>query len=194
MDYISDDILGFRVAATNLPAAKVPALGPAPVAPAPVTPVVVSPPAPKVVSAYVAPATYETVQPVVAAPIAPAVVSPPVTTAYVPGTAYVNPLTYASRYAYPEITYAPSPITASQYHAQNEFGEYNYGYSNINSAKSELKSADGVTRGSYSYVDANGVLQRVDYIADDLFGFRVAATNLPQAPAPVPAPVVVAQE
>ena len=38
-----------------------------------------------------------------------------------------------------------------------------------------------------------GIVQRVDYISDAL-GFRVAATNLPQAPAPVPAPVVVAQE
>jgi hypothetical protein len=35
-------------------------------------------------------------------------------------------------------------------------------------------------------------VQRVDYIADDLFGFRVAATNLPVAPAPVPAPSPVA--
>merc|ERR1712133_265620 len=36
--------------------------------------------------------------------------------------------------------------------------------------------------GSYSYVDANGVLQTTNYIADGL-GFRVQATNLPVAPA-----------
>ena len=41
-----------------------------------------------------------------------------------------------------------------------------------------MKSADGVTRGSYSYVDANGLLQTVNYISDAM-GFRVAATNLP---------------
>merc|ERR1712133_193312 len=47
----------------------------------------------------------------------------------------------------------------------------------------------GVT-GSYSYVDANGVLQTTNYIADGL-GFRVQATNLPVAPA---APEVAALE
>merc|ERR1712037_330775 len=34
------------------------------------------------------------------------------------------------------------------------------------------------TRGSYSYVDANGIVQTVNYISDAM-GFRVAATNLP---------------
>jgi hypothetical protein len=97
---------------------------------------------------------------------------------------------YAAQYSY--VQHVPSPITASQYHAQSEFGEYNYGYNNQNSAKSEFKTADGAVRGSYTYVDANNIVQRVDYIADDLFGFRVAATNLPVAPAPVPAPSPVA--
>merc|ERR1712147_505666 len=44
--------------------------------------------------------------------------------------------------------------------------------------KQELKTADGVTRGSYSYVDANGLVQTVNYLSDAM-GFRVAATNLP---------------
>merc|ERR1711962_1479217 len=66
----------------------------------------------------------------------------------------------------------------SQYHAQDDWGQYNYGYSDGNSIKQEVKSADGVTRGSYSYVDANGLVQTVNYISDAL-GFRVAATNLP---------------
>ena len=35
-----------------------------------------------------------------------------------------------------------------------------------------------MTRGSYSYVDPNGLLQTVNYISDAM-GFRVAATNLP---------------
>ena len=61
-------------------------------------------------------------------------------------------------------------------------GQYSYGYSNPTSGKSEVKTADGVTRGSYSYVDANGVLQSVHYISDPVNGFRVSATNLPQAP------------
>merc|ERR1711902_234780 len=66
----------------------------------------------------------------------------------------------------------------SQYHAQDDFKQYNYGYSNPLSTKQELKTADGVTRGSYSYVDANGLVQTVNYISDAL-GFKVAATNLP---------------
>lgn len=54
-------------------------------------------------------------------------------------------------------------------------------YSGGPSAKSEVKTLDGVTRGSYSYIDSNAQLQTVNYVADDL-GFRVAATNLPTPP------------
>jgi len=92
---------------------------------------------------------------------------------------------------------APVPVApiveppSSQFHAQDEFGQFSFGYQNINSAKTETKDAFGVTRGSYQYVDANGVLQTVNYIADDVNGFRVAGTNIPVAPeaAPVVAPV-----
>merc|ERR1712018_346384 len=69
----------------------------------------------------------------------------------------------------------PVDTTNSQYHAQDDFGQYNYGYSDPNSVKQEVKTADGVTRGSYSYVDANGIVQTVNYISDAM-GFRVAAT------------------
>merc|ERR1711997_687753 len=61
---------------------------------------------------------------------------------------------------------APAPVAAvtpaqsSQFHAQSELGEYNY-------------------------VDANGVLQTVNYVSD-AEGFKVAATNLPQAPVAAP--------
>ena len=72
---------------------------------------------------------------------------------------------------------------ATQHHAQTEGGEYTYGYSNVNSAKVETKSADSVTHGSYSYVDANGLLQTANYVSDPVNGFRVAATNIPVAPA-----------
>ena len=43
----------------------------------------------------------------------------------------------------------------------------------------------GIVRGTYSYVDANGVLQTVNYVSD-AEGFKVAATNLPQAPVAAP--------
>ena len=57
-------------------------------------------------------------------------------------------------------------------------GQYNYGYQSQDQSKAEVKTADGVVRGAYSYVDANGIVQSVNYISDAL-GFRVAATNLP---------------
>merc|ERR1712001_635607 len=83
---------------------------------------------------------------------------------------------------------------SSQFHAQDEFGQFSFGYQNINSARSESKDAFGVTRGSYQYVDANNVVQTVHYTADDINGFRVAATNVPVAPAAVPLGLPVAPE
>ena len=57
-----------------------------------------------------------------------------------------------------------------------------------------LQTADGVTRGSYSYLDANGVYQTVNYISDAM-GFKVAATNLPVHNVPVEvAPAAVESE
>merc|ERR1712060_117034 len=92
------------------------------------------------------------------APVAAAapVIAPEVSYAYLP---------YASNYGYSVPAAGPAPVAApvvaaatpvdvtnSQYHAQDDFGQYNYGYSDPNSVKQEVKTADGVTRGSYSYV------------------------------------------
>lgn len=57
----------------------------------------------------------------------------------------------------PTIITASSPVI-SQYHSQDALGQYTYGYNGGSSAKVETKSLDGVTRGSYSYVDAEGEL------------------------------------
>ena len=108
--------------------------------------------------------------------------------------AYAAPLAYAqapvaaATYAAPApVAVAPAPVAiptpvSSQYQAQDEFGNVNYGYSNINSAKQEVGNAYTGVAGSYQYVDANNIPQRVDYVADDL-GFRITgATNLPVAP------------
>nr|ADD37964.1 Cuticle protein 7 [Lepeophtheirus salmonis] len=70
-----------------------------------------------------------------------------------------------------------SPISTFQFHAQNEFGEYKYGFSNPTASKNEIK-VDGIVRGSYSYIDANGEFQITNYISDAL-GFRVSSSNLP---------------
>merc|ERR1712168_956224 len=64
------------------------------------------------------------------------------------------------------------------FHAQDDFGQYSFGYNDGSSVKQEIKTADGVIRGAYSYVDSDGIVQSVNYIADAL-GFRVGATNLP---------------
>ncbi|EFN77846.1 Cuticle protein 6, partial [Harpegnathos saltator] len=68
---------------------------------------------------------------------------------------------------------------------QDSLGQYSFGYSAPGSARSEVRTANGATRGAYSYVDATGVIQTAQYVADGENGFRVIATNLPQAPLPV---------
>lgn len=50
------------------------------------------------------------------------------------------------------------------HHTQDSLGQYDYSYTGDTSAKSESRSLDGTTRGAYSYIDANGILQRVHYI------------------------------
>jgi len=45
-----------------------------------------------------------------------------------------------------------------QYQAKDELGQYRYGYSGGPSAKHEERTLDGVTRGSYSYIDGNGIV------------------------------------
>ena len=90
---------------------------------------------------------------------------------------------YAANYGYyynPSYVATSGDLTHSQYHAQDEVGQYNYGYATADSSKSEVRTADGIVQGTYSYVDANGILQTTNYISDAL-GFRVAATNLPVA-------------
>lgn len=78
---------------------------------------------------------------------------------------------------------------SSQYHAQDALGQYSYGYTDGLSSKNEVKTYDGVTRGGYSYVDSNGILQSATYTADAANGFKVSATNLPVAPKAAPADV-----
>merc|ERR1712227_191135 len=178
VNYLSD-ALGFRVAATNLPVHHVedaPVVAAEPTVAEPVQQVVVEAKTqPQVIApsvnyaylpyahnyAYEAQPIVQVAQtPVVAAPVAasPAVAAP------VAPVAAVAPVVVA-----PE---------GSQYHAQDDAGQYTFGYADGNSVKQEVKTADGTVRGAYSYVDSDGIVQTVNYIADEL-GFRVGATNLP---------------
>merc|ERR1711931_304842 len=86
---------------------------------------------------------------------------------------------------------AINPAPSSQFHAQDEFGQFSFGHAGGPSARTEARNAYGVTTGSYQYIDANGLLQTVNYIADPVNGFRVAGTNLPVAgAAPAVEPLV----
>lgn len=82
--------------------------------------------------------------------------------------------------SYPQVRTSIVTPNQYQYHNQDALGQYSYGYSEPLSSKQEVRSLDGITRGSYSYQDSDGIIQTVDYRADDS-GFHVAATNLPKA-------------
>merc|ERR1719222_717599 len=161
-------------------AVAAPAAAPSPAAPAPEVAI-----APAVDYAYlpyaqgynyhVAPTQYVHT----AAPVAPVVQQT---------TAYVQPAP-APVVAAPVVQAAAVDTTGSQYHAQDDFGQYSFGYNDPNSVRQEVKTADGVVRGAYRYVDTSGVVQTVEYIADAA-GFRVAGTNLPQGTVALPASVV----
>ncbi|XP_042884103.1 cuticle protein 19.8-like [Penaeus japonicus] len=113
---------------------------------------------------------------------------------HLPHVARVAPVTYNAPYAplaYNVAPYAPVAPIQSQYHAQDEIGQYSFGYAGGPSSRSESRDAYGVVRGSYNYVDSEGKVQTQHYVADAL-GFRVSGTNLPVAPdAPVAAPLAL---
>lgn len=92
----------------------------------------------------------------------------------------VAPTLRSYPFAYGSHTSSYVTPVQQQYHTQDELGQYAYGYSDPLSTKQEVRSLDGTTRGSYSYRDANDILQTVDYHADDT-GFHVQATNLPKS-------------
>merc|ERR1711863_232975 len=190
--------MGFRVAATNLPVHHVDAAPAAHVAPAaaPVAPAA-APVVSAAVSAYhagdvIAPQVQYSYLPyaqnyayhTAAAPVVKAAPCRPVVsvthTAPTPAV-HAAPVVQAAApvaYAAAPVQVAPAAVQGSQYHAQDDAGQYSFGYNDGSSVKQEIKTADGVIRGAYSYVDADGIVQNVNYIADAL-GFRVGATNLP---------------
>ncbi|CAL4085603.1 unnamed protein product, partial [Meganyctiphanes norvegica] len=76
---------------------------------------------------------------------------------------------------------APYAPIQTQYHSQDELGQYSFGYSGGPSNRAETRDAYGNVRGSYNYIDSNGQTQTQHYVADAL-GFRVSGTNLPVGP------------
>jgi len=63
----------------------------------------------------------------------------------------------------------------TQYHLQDEFGNFEYAYANQESKKME-KGNDMSVRGQYAYIMSDGVLRRVDYIANN-DGFHILQDN-----------------
>ena len=47
------------------------------------------------------------------------------------------------------------------------------------SSRDETRSADGVVKGSYTYIDANSVPQTIKYVADEN-GFQIEGSNIPK--------------
>lgn len=87
-----------------------------------------------------------------------------------PDAQYTNLLSHAVN-AYASADELINTPVNSQYHAQSELGEYSYGFDNPLSSKQEVKTADGVVQGSYSYASPDGRLITNNYISDD-YGFR----------------------
>ena len=50
---------------------------------------------------------------------------------------------------------------------------YSYQIRDGSSLRQETRETNGLTRGFYSYMDPNGILQRVDYVSDPLNGYKV---------------------
>jgi len=87
--------------------------------------------------------------------------------------------------------HAPPPVHyQSQYHSQDELGQFSFGHSSPGQTHNAFRDYTGAVRGSYSYIDADGEEVVAHYIADHQ-GFRVASNALPvfEGEAPVAAEV-----
>merc|ERR1712168_193072 len=118
--------------------------------------------------------------PAIAAPAVRTIAAPAVATvrtvapavAAAPVIAQPAPVTYASTAS---VKAVPAAVHAQQYHAQDEFGNYQYGYDNPNSQKNEAGNALTGVKGHYVVKNAFGGVRRYDYVADGA-GFRAHRT------------------
>merc|ERR1712212_1027035 len=65
--------------------------------------------------------------------------------------------------------------TPNQYHLQDKFGNFEYAWKNQDSEKME-KGNDMSVRGRYAYIMSDGLLRRVEYIANN-DGFHILQDN-----------------
>ncbi|CAG0922153.1 unnamed protein product [Notodromas monacha] len=90
--------------------------------------------------------------------------------------ASVFPVGLHKQYVHHEHLVAPvvhktAHVARSQYHSQDNFGQYSYGYAEPNGAKKETRHADGTVVGSYSHPLPDGSFLTNNYVADE-YGFR----------------------
>jgi hypothetical protein len=101
----------------------------------------------------------------------------------------VLPLFFAAAFAGYLPHHVPAPVVAhhvahvapavvgreyaarTQYHSQDNYGNYNYGYAEPNGAKTETRHPDGTVTGSYSHPLPDGRILTNNYVADE-YGFR----------------------
>jgi len=70
---------------------------------------------------------------------------------------------------------------ASQYHSQDEFGQFTFGHASLGQAHQQTRDFTGAVRGSYTYLNPDGEQVVAHYVAD-AGGFRVSSNALPVAP------------
>merc|ERR1711970_1625405 len=69
----------------------------------------------------------------------------------------------------------------SQYHSQDELGQFSFGHIAADQAHHQVRDYTGAVQGSYTYINAEGEQVVAHYIADSN-GFRVSSNALPVAP------------
>merc|ERR1711970_1433598 len=65
----------------------------------------------------------------------------------------------------------PHPMFQT-YRSQDELGAYAFGYHGGPSSRSEVRDHFGIVRGAYNHINADGEVQRVQYVSDAL-GYRL---------------------
>jgi hypothetical protein len=88
---------------------------------------------------------------------------------------------------------AAKPVDQNVAVTQDTAGNYKLVVNLNGQSRAEQGNADGTVSGSYSYVDANGVLQTVQYTAGP-DGFRATGNHLPMAPVDHAVPVSETEE
>lgn len=68
--------------------------------------------------------------------------------------------------------------------SQDTSGNYKFAVNLNGQSRTEQATADGTLRGSYTFIDGNGVQQTVEYTAGP-DGFQATGNHLPVAPEPI---------